>query len=195
MLYVHDGAPAFERIEGGVAHLLSSVDPLDETSFDPGLMADLWIVPHAGMSDVARIRRAMECTLGNPRFVQSAEIRGGGVLPSTIGALSVEPSNVLATALWCEPPPAREHLAHPLCRTAAVVFAVRLVEFDGSPARGLLRVAGRIVRAALTDPLGEVIEELRVRPCAAVFGPNSEPWSEIEIELRAHGIATVQFHA
>jgi len=195
MLYVHDGAPAFERVEGGVAHLLSSVDPLDESSFDPGLMADLWIVPHAGMSDQARMRRAMECTLGNPRFVQSAEIRGGGLLPSTMGALSVEPPNVLATALWCEPEAAREHLEHPLCSTPAVVFAVRLVEFDGNPARGRLRVAGRVLRAAFTDPLGEVQQELRVRPCAAVFGPKAEPWSEIEFELRAHGIATLQFHA
>ena len=195
MLYVHDGSPAFARIDGGVAHLLSSVDPLDESSFDPGLMADLWIVPHAGMSDQARMRRAMECTLGNPRFVQSAEIRGGGALPPAMGALSVEPQNVLATALWCEPNAAREHLARPLCREANAVFAVRLVEFDGRPARCLLRVAGRVARAALTDPMGEVLEALVVRPCAAAFGPASDPWSEIEVALRAHGIATVQFHS
>jgi hypothetical protein len=194
MLYVHDGSPAFSRIDGGVAHLLSSVDPLDENSFDAGLMADLWIVPHAGMLDCERMRRAMECTLGNPRFVQSAEILGGGELPESMGALSVEPHNVLATATWCEPASARESIERPITNDSTVtVFAVRLVEFDGQASQVRLRVAGRVARAALCDPLGEVLEELSARACAAVFGPGEGAWSEIELPLRAHGIATVQF--
>lgn len=193
VLYVHDGSPAFARVDGGIKHLLAVVDPLDEGSFEGALMADMWIVPHSGMSDAQRMRRAMECTLGNPRFVQSTEIRGGGSLPASMGALHVEPQNVLPTALWREPPAERETPAIPLGASAQTVFAVRLVEFEGRASRVRLCVAGRIARAVRTDLLGLVLEELTARPCAAVFGPPGDPWSEIAVELGANAIATIQF--
>ncbi len=193
VLYVHDGAPSFSRIEGGFEHLLSTVDPLDPGSFEPALMADLWIVPHAGMDDAARMRRAMECTLGNPRFMQSTEIRGGGVLPSAMGALSVSPDHVLATAFWREPASAREHVERALGSGSEAVFAVRLVEFAGRAAKVKLRVAGVVARAARTDLLGEVLEPLAVEPCTAAFGPQEDPWSEISVELGANAIATIHF--
>ncbi|MEO6710008.1 MAG: hypothetical protein ABI054_12285, partial [Planctomycetota bacterium] len=192
LLYVHDGSPAFSRIDGGVRHSLATVDPLDEGSFESALMADMWIVPHAGMGDAERMRRAMECTLGNPRFVQSAEIRGGGSLPGSMGALRIEPHNVLVTAFWREPPASREGLENSLGGGDQTVFAVRLVEFDGEDTQARLCVAGRITRAVRTDLLGEVLEELAFHPCHAVFGPESA-WSEISIELAANAIATVQF--
>ena len=193
LLYVHDGSPAFSRIEGGVRHTLATVDPLDEGSFESALMADLWIIPHAGMSNAECMRRAMECTLGNPRFVQSTEIRGGGNLPASMGALSVDPWNVMATAFWREPPAARLGLKHPLGVGDESVFAVRLVEFDGLATQVKLKVAGKIARAVRVDLLGEVLEDLNFRPCHADFGPDVERWSEITIEMAANAIATVQF--
>ncbi len=193
VLYVHDGAPSFARIDGGFEHLLSTVDPLDPGSFESALMADLWIVPHAGMDDAARMRRAMECTLGNPRFMQSTEIRGGGVLPAAMGALSVSPEHVLATAFWREPASAREHVEHALGTGMDAVFAVRLVEFSGRAAKVKLRVAGSLMRAARTDLLGEVLELLPVERCDAAFGPGEGPWSEISLELGANAIATIHF--
>jgi hypothetical protein len=193
VLYVHDGSPAFSRIDGGVRHSLATVDPLDDGAFESALMADMWIIPHAGMSNSERMQRAMECTLGNPRFVQSTEIRGGGHLPSSMGALSVEPSNVLATAFWREPPAAREGSKNPLGAGDQTAFAVRLVEFDGQATAVLVRVAGKIARAARVDLLGEVLEELKFRPCRAVFGPSTDSWSEISIDMPAHAIATIHF--
>ncbi len=193
MLYVHDGSPSFTRVDGGVEHLLSSADPLEPGAFDGSLMADVWIVPHAGMDDAARVRLAAECTLGNPRFLQSTEIRGGGSLPESMGALDIKPAHVLATAFWREPPAAREHLNRPLGTPSETVFALRLVEFAGQAARVTVRVAGALRRAARTDPLGEVLQMLDVAPCSAVFGPADQAWSEITLDLRAAEIATLQF--
>ncbi|HUR29257.1 MAG TPA: hypothetical protein VM509_13800, partial [Planctomycetota bacterium] len=193
LLYVHDGSPAFSRTGGGFAHWLATVDPLDEGAFESALMADMWILPHAGMSNSERMRRAMECTLGNPRFVQSTEIRGGGSLPSSMGALNVTPGNVLATAFWREPPSAREHARNPLGARGDTVFALRLVEFDGKSTRVKRSVAGKIARAARVDLLGEVQEELEVRPAHAAYGPDDEPWSEITVDMTANAIATIHF--
>ncbi|MBK8179923.1 MAG: hypothetical protein IPK67_13785 [Planctomycetes bacterium] len=193
MLYVHDGSPSFSRVEGGVRHLLSGVDALDEDSYEGALMTDLWVIPHAGMGDAERMRRAMECTLGNPRFAQSAEIRGGGSLPGEMGALQVTPEHVLATAFWREAPATREHLRAPLVDGSDSNFAVRLVEFGGEAARVRLRVAGQVTRAARTDPRGEVQAAVAVTACAAAYGPPGMPWSELQLDLRPHEIATLRF--
>lgn len=187
VLYVHDGSPCFERTPLGFLHRLTSVDPLDRESFEGVLTGDLWIVPHAGMTHAQRVRRAMECTLGNPRFQQTAEIRGGGYLPTAMGAVAVEPDHVLATSFR------RESLG----ADGGECYSLRLVEFEGRATVATVRIVGEVTKALQVTPGGEILRELDVAPAKPPHGmprgPGVQPWSRLEVPIDAQGVVTLQF--
>jgi alpha-mannosidase len=193
LLVVHDGSQAWLREEHGVRAVLSLYDPWDEDYFDEAFEAELFLLPHGALTNTARVRTSMELNLGAPRFADHAPVRGGGDLPPDFGALAVDAPNVLATALQRVPARDAEHLprhfaAHSGAREP---FVVRLVELDGREADVLLRVPGGVARAARTDLLGQVLEDLVPTAASAPSGPRGIPWSGLRLRLRPNEIATV----
>jgi alpha-mannosidase len=181
------------RDDEGVRCVLSLYDPWDEEYFDDAFEAELFLLPHGPLSNSARMRASMELNLGSPRFTDHAAVRGGGDLPPVFGALAVDAPNVLATSLHRVPARDAEHLpGHFAARAdAREPFVVRLVELDGRDADVQLRVPGGVARAARTDLLGEVLEDLVPTAATAPFGPQGIPWSGLRLRLRPHEIATV----
>ena len=197
LLVVHDGSQAFFRDGDGIRSLVTMYDPWDEDHWDGMLDATWWLVPRGRWSDARRMRTAMECNMGDPHFPLHAEVKGGGDLPSTFGALFVDAPGVIATALHRESAHAAKHLpGYFSARPDGTLdvrdpFVVRLVEFDGRAADVTLRLPGTVVRAARTNLVGEVEEELAVQPTASPFAGSDPPWTEVRLTMRAHGIATV----
>jgi hypothetical protein len=134
----------------------------------------------------------MECNLGSPRFESFAAVAGGGDLPKTLGALEVESTHVLCTALHRESQRAAHGLEGAFSAECADPFVLRLVEFEGREGEALLKLPGPIARAAKTDLLGRVLAPLAAKPCAAPHGPPQLPWSVLRVPMRPHEIATVQ---
>ncbi|MBM3990692.1 MAG: hypothetical protein FJ298_06750 [Planctomycetes bacterium] len=191
LLVVHDGAQQFLRDARGVRALLVSNDPWDGEHYDNVFDAEFWLFPHGALAPVDRPRLAMECNLGSPRFESSAAVLGGGDLPKSLGALAVESTHVLCTALYRESLRAADGLDDSFARDCADPFVVRLVEYEGRAGEALLRLPGPIARAAKTDLLGRVLEPLAARPCAAPHGPRQLPWSVVRVPMRPHEIATL----
>jgi alpha-mannosidase len=193
LLVVHDGGQAWLREERGVRCLLSLYDAWDEEYFDDSFEAELFLIPHGRLTPTARMRAALELNLGAPRFSDHAAVRGGGDLPPAFGALSVDAPNVLATSLARVSARDAEHLPRHFASVAQArePFALRLVEFDGRPADVLVRVPGGVARAARTNLLGEVLEDLVPTGADAPHGPRGIPWSGLRIQMRPHEIATL----
>jgi alpha-mannosidase len=192
LLVVHDGAQQFLRDSRGVRALLHSSDLWDGEHYDNVFDAEFWLFPHGALAAVDRPRLAMECNLGSPRFESFAAVLGGGDLPKSLGALAVESTHVLCTALHRESQRAAGGLEGAFAAECADPFVVRLVEYEGRAGEALLRLPGPIARAAKTDLLGRVLEPLAARPCAAPHGPRQLPWSVLRVPMRPHEIATVQ---
>lgn len=193
LLLVHDGSQAWFREPDGVRCLLTMYDPWDGEYFDDNFEAELTLVPHGPMTHTRRMRTALELNQGAPRFSDHAAVRGGGDLPPVFGGLSVDAQNVLATAFHRVPRRDAEHLPRHFAAGGGArdAFVVRLVEFDGRAADVLLRVPGPVARAARTNLLGEVLEELAPTAAHAPFGAREIPWSAVRLPLRPHEIATV----
>src|SRR5690606_9026470 len=69
---------------------------------------------------------------------------------------------------------------------------VRLVEFNGEATTARVRVPGPVASAYRTNLMGETIETLSVSPAdAPVLASAPDTWSEFELTLRPHEIATV----
>ena len=192
LLVVHDGAQQFLRDSRGVRALLHSSDLWDGEHYDNVFDAEFWLFPHGALAAVDRPRLAMECNLGSPRFESFTAVLGGGDLPKSLGALAVESTHVLCTALHRESQRAAGGLEGAFAAECADPFVVRLVEYEGRAGEALLRLPGPIARAAKTDLLGRVLEPLAARPCAAPHGPRQLPWSVLRVPMRPHEIATVQ---
>jgi len=192
LLVVHDGAQQFLRDARGVRALVLSNDPWDGEHYDNVFDAEFWLFPHGSLAAVDRPRLAMECNLGSPRFESSAAVLGGGDLPKSLGALAVESTHVLCTALYRECQRAADGLDGSFARDCADPFVVRLVEYEGRAGEALLRLPGPIARAAKTDLLGCVLEPLAARPCVPPHGPRQLPWSVVRVPMRPHEIATLQ---
>ncbi len=193
LLIVHDGSQAWFREQDGVRCLLDMYDPWDQEYFDDTFEAELTLVPHGPSTHTQRMRTALELNQGAPRFNDHAAVRGGGDLPPVFGGLSVDAPNVLATAFHRVSRRDAEHLPRHFATERGVrdAFVVRLVEFDGRPADVLLRLPGPVARAARTNLLGQVLEELAPTAARAPFGVREIPWSAVRLALRAHEIATV----
>ncbi len=192
LLVVHDGCQQFQRDTHGVRALLHSCDLWDGDHYDNVFDAELWLAPHATLRPTERMRLAMECNLGSPRFESFASALGGGDLPATLGALDVDAPNVLCTAFHRDRSASAASLAGSFASAATDPHVIRLVEFDGKPAEVTLRLPGPIASAARTDLLGGVLERLTPRAAPAPFGPAQLPWSALRFSMRPHEIATIQ---
>jgi alpha-mannosidase len=192
LLVIHDGCQQFQREARGVRALLHASDPWDGAHYDNVFDAELWLVPHGGLRPSERVRLATECNLGSPRFDPFATAGGGGELPKSLGALSLESEHVLCTALYRESQRAAAGLDEAFAAEVADSFVIRLVEYDGRAGEALLKLPGPIARAAKTDLLGRILEPLHARSTSAPFGPAELPWSALRVPLRPHEIATVR---
>jgi alpha-mannosidase len=195
LLVVHDGGQAFFREDHGVRNLLSMYDPWDEEYWQESLLADLWFLPHGALTNTQRVHLAHELESGAQSFSESAEVQGGGELPSVFGALHVDAPNVVATALYRESARAAEGLPKHFAHGVRDPFVIRLVEYDGRPAAVTLSLPGRAAKCARTNLMGEIEGELAVEACASPFPlPTEGPlavWSRVHLALRPHEIATV----
>lgn len=191
MLVIHDGGQQFFRDPNGVRALLHAYDPWDGEHYDNVFDAEMWIVPHGPITPADRVRLSMECNLGTPRFDDSAAVTGGGDLPASLGALSIDAPNVIATALYRESRSAGAHVPNWFGEDVRDPFVVRLVEYDGKPADVTLLLPGPIAKAARTNLLGTVIEPLAARAATAPYGPSQLPWSALRFTMRPHEIATI----
>ncbi len=180
LLVIHDGSQGWSRDAHGVRVALNARDAWDGEHFDNVFDAELWLIPHAALTHCERARLSMECNLGSPRFESSAAVLGGGDLPPTLGAASLDASGVLMTALRRR---AEFDVQAP--------FELRLVEFDGKACEAIVRLPGPIARAAKTDLCGQVLTPLVPRAAAPPFGPAQLPWSALVVPLRPYEIATV----
>lgn len=191
LLVVHDGSQCFFRDEEGVRLLLCAYDPWDEAYFDGELDAHVWLVPHGPLTHSERVRMAAGLAGKTEASLWERKREPGGHQPEEFGSLLVEPSHVLATALYRESERAGEHLPEWAGRGMGFPYVARLVEYDGIPAGVTLRLPGAVARAARTNLLGELLEELRPEPAAAPFGPPDLHWSALQLRMRPHEIATV----
>lgn len=193
LLVVHAGSQSWGRSERGARCTLSARDPWDSDYFDGTFDLELFFLPHGKLSNTERARTAMELTLGSPHFSDWVTVRPGGDLPPVFGALAVDAANVLCTAFHRVS--ARDALDlerhFSSGEGARDPYVLRLVEFDGRPAEVLVRVPGPVARAARTNLLGEVEEELEVSATRAAAGPAEVPWSALRLALRPHEVATV----
>ncbi len=191
LLVLNDGSQGWMRDSHGVRVVLNAYDPWDGEHFDNVFDAELWLAPHGALTNTERMRLSMECNLGSPRFEANAAVLGGGDLPPTLGAVSVDSPNVLLTALYREGPDSAEREPGTFGESVRDPFVLRLVEFDGRPAEALVRLPGPIAKAAKTDLLGRVITPLVARAAPPPFGPEQLPWSLLVVPLRPYEIATV----
>ncbi len=193
LLLVHDGSQSMQREEHGVRTLFSLFDPWDDDVYDGVLEAEMWLVPHGSWTHTDRMKVAMECNLGSPRFEDYVAARGGGNMPSVFGALAVDAPNVLPTAFYRDAARGVRSDKH-FARAGDALsepFVLRLVEFDGRPADVVVRVPGPVRRAARTNLLGEVVSAIEPTSARAPFGPKPLPWSALRLQMGPHEIATV----
>lgn len=243
LLVLHDGSQQFFRTERGVDVILSAYDPWDEQRYEPDFhrSAAFRIVPHRGMTDAERTRNAASFRHAERRGEEQYIERephflpvGGGRpesadMPPVFGPLEIcDASNVLAHAFFRESMKSGEHLPHWAGHrmfeesdgACDHPFVIRLVEWNGEPARVRLKLAGKVALAAKTNLMGEVdggegIKARRHRGIEAGGGwlairhPVDPPswgkidgkavkfrgkpitWSEVEFEMRPREIATI----
>ncbi len=191
LLVVHDGSQGWSRDAHGVRVVLNARDAWDGDHFDNVFDAELWLVPHAALTNSERVRLSMECNLGSPRFESSAAVLGGGDLPPTLGAASLDAPGVLMTALRRQADIDTLSPEAPAWSDVHAPFVLRLVEFDGKACEAIVRLPGPIARAAKTDLRGGLLTPLSPRATAPPFGPSQLPWSALVVPMRPYEIATV----
>jgi alpha-mannosidase len=234
LLVCHDGAQQWFRNEHGVRVVLTAYDPWDEGRYSA---SGGWssgtrfrLAPHGTITNAQRITAAQEAhELSQDLFGLEAQPVGGGTaygveqdIPPVFGPLEVcDAPNVLAHAFFRESMKSGEHLpdwaGHRMFEESEGAcdhpFVVRLVEWNGEPARVRLKLAGKVAMAAKTNLMGEVGTKgngtlagtswLKVRhpvdPPAwgkeggksLKFRGKAITWSEVEFEMRPREVATV----
>jgi alpha-mannosidase len=162
VLVLHDGSQQWFLDEDGARCLLSMVDPWDEEKATSDVEAGFRLVPHGPLTNAERMRLAAEFR-ANGLFPLEAEGTSElADLPQSFSALRLEPSNVLATALYRE---AEDFAGRSVKRYAGAgmgyPFVLRMVEHDGVPAEIDLVLPGPIAKAFKTNLMGEIESELR----------------------------------
>lgn len=193
LLVLHEGSGQFFRTgPAGVEHVLNAYDPWDEAHAELRGTVHVRYVPHGRLSHADRARMAMELVV--PEFAMCCGARGG--MPERFG-IGFEPKGgVLLHALYRESMKAGEHLpawaGHRLREASGGActhpYVARLVEWNGEPGEGLIRVPGRVAGAIRTNLMGESVE-------GGVHVEAGEDHSLIRVALRAREIATVMFDA
>ncbi len=190
LLYLHDGSQAFLRDperKDRVRNILSMYDAWDEDYFVSDLDAQVRLVPHGRITNAERWKLAQEFT--RPVLVGRSD-RTRGNLPETFGSAWFDAPGVAVTAFYRETEEAGEHLNNYAGKGMGFPYVVRLVELNGEPATGHLRVPGPVAAAFRTNLMGEIQEPLSVAKADAPLQGVGE-WSQVTLTLRPYEIATV----
>lgn len=200
LLVLHDGSQQWFRASHGVDVILNAYDPWDENRYEPAPPSgslSFRFLPHAGLRDVDRARRAFEFSVERTldcvenRYLNNATasrpVGGGGDpkdsrIPTKFSPMDVGgDENILCHALFRESMKSGEHLpdwaGHEMAARSngdcTHPFVVRLVEWNGEPGEAVLSFPGRIASAAKTNLMGEV--------GAGVGGAEDTGWLEPEV--------------
>jgi len=189
LLVLHDGSQQWFREGGGVRCLLDLYDPWDEEHYRHGVAAELALLPHGPLRDSERWRLAREhCVLPLATDARGQTHHAG--LPRRFGPLVVRGEGVVAGALYRECAHSARHLPSAFDPAVRNPFVLRLVELDGCATEALVDLPGAVARAARTNLMGEVVEELAVETVPAPDGDEGT-WSRLRLHLAPHAIATV----
>jgi alpha-mannosidase len=237
LLICHDGSQQWFRDDDGVRVVATAYDPWDEGRYTASGAGGCHfrLIPHGTMSHAERRRAAMQRLAVCPDLRSNAQPVGGGTadgveadIPRTFGPLEVVGApNVLAHAFFRESMKNGEHLpdwaGHRMFEESDGAcdhpFVIRLVEWNGEPARVRLKLAGKVAMAAKTNLMGEVEEGTKasrhrgieaetrwlsvkhpVAPPwwgkdkngkAVKFRGKGITWSEVEFDMRPREIATI----
>lgn len=197
LLVLHEGSGQFFRTgEASVEHVLNAYDPWDEAHAELRGTVHVRYVPHGLLTHAQRARMAIE--LAVPEFSMCCALsgRGGGRLPERFGIGFESAGGVLLHALYREAAKGGEHLPAWAGRRLSEMsggacthpYVARLVEWNGEPGEGVLRIPGRVAGAIRTNLMGEAVE-------GGVRVESGEKESVIRVSLRAREIATVMFDA
>ncbi len=187
LLVVHDGSQGFFRTEHGIENLLHVYDPWDEDYCAADLAgARLIFIPHGALDHDARFHLAAEA---RTQSLVAEKDRDAGDLPAALGLFALEGAGRV-TACFRENDQAAAGLARHFGKDVRDPYVLRLVDFTGEGGAATVAFPGR-ARAARTNLLGEVEEELETFPVAPRAGPAGAPWSALRVVLQPREIATV----
>jgi len=182
LLWAHDGAQGFHRVDGGIAGVLSMRDPWDEDHFVSALSAAVRLIPHGAERDSWRWRRAQEFL--RPPMVATAQPtikpRIEGLAGHRLAGFEVDATAGSAvTAMYRDSDSAagatQGHANH-LARQPVIL---RVVELDGEGSPLRIRFDRAPLRAWRCSPLGEVESVLDVVGI------------DVTVDLAPHEIATI----
>lgn len=182
LLWIHDGAQAFHRVGEGVANVLSMRDPWDEDHYVSDLVYSARIIPHGPATDRWRWTRAQEFTrpVEHARAVLTITAAIEGQRGRVLAPLRVEQSGgSVVTAVFRDSDFAATGFPGHVNHLATQPVLIRVVELDGDADVVRLILPRTPLAAWRCTPLGEAIEPIQ---------PEHEV---INIELRAHEIATI----
>lgn len=182
--------------------VVNSHDPWDEENYPSQGEAELFIMPHNGVSSVEALEFSAEVqkeSLGQTWSDSSPPARTHP-LPRSFSALTVHCPHVLATAFYREESAfckrglenyAGQGILHP--------FILRLVEADGIGGEVALTLPGPIAKAFKTNLLGEIEERLEIKPGdSSLLTPDVQSLApfgieacQIHLKMRPYEIATL----
>lgn len=189
LLYLHDGSQAFFRDGRVIRNILSMYDPWDEDYFVNTLRAGFRLLPHGPLSNAQRWRLAQEFL--HPLRAMTSD-KPGGDLPPEFGAVWCDAASVVITAFYRESSEAGAYLDSYAGEGIDHPYILRLVEFNGEPAKARVVVPGLVAKAIRATVRGDAVAPLPVQ--------NAEPppgqawpteWSAVTVEMRPYEIATV----
>ncbi|MBI4879885.1 MAG: hypothetical protein HY812_09545 [Planctomycetes bacterium] len=187
LLVVHNGSQAFFRTEHGIENLLHMYDPWDEDSCTGDLAgARLIFFPHGALDHQERFRLAAETRTS---LLVAEKDNDAGDLAAALGLLELDGAGLI-TACYRECGHAAEGFALHFGREVRDPFVVRVVEHKGEGGVAMLAFPGA-ARAARTNLLGEIEEELDTFPVAPRAAFSDLPRWAVRLVLAPHEIATV----
>src|SRR5690606_25949825 len=186
VLLLHDGSQAFQRHGDRVVNILTLYDPWDEDYFVDRPDARVRLVPHGPMTHARRWRLAQEFV--RPVFVARSD-RPAGDLPPVLGSVWCDAPGVAVTAFYREAEEAGAYLENYAGSGMGFPYVLRLVEFNGEETTARVRLPGPVAAAYKTNLMGEVERRLDVTTRSVADATPAE-WSELEVTLRPHEIAT-----
>lgn len=207
VLISHSGSQGWFLKENCLETVLLSQDPWDEENCRLWARTAFYLTPHQGLSKSECLKRSARVAdvysfkkdyiFDRREPQQSIEL---AELPRSFSAVTVHSPHVLATAFYREESAfcsrglesyAGQGILHP--------FILRLVEADGVGGEVALTLPGPIAKAFKTNLLGEVEEEMEIRPGdSSLLTPDVQSLApfgikacQIHLNMRPYEIATL----
>ena len=198
-LITHSGNQQWFVTESGLKTIIHSIDPWDGEIRDHFARTSFGLHFHKGLSNAECVKKgalllghSAQALVRKNWPLDSKQLRSPSTtvtefLPTNFSAVTVHSPNVLATAFYREqesfckrglPTYAGEGMGHP--------YVLRLVEYDGIGGEVEVTLPGPIAKAFKTNLMGEIVQELAVRP-----DDNSHLTTETD-KLKPFGIEAVR---